>query len=390
MSATPEQTPDDPPGLVRRPAGQLHDLPVEIRWEVSRRHPYYLMLWEEARRYRRGVQPGDPPGRAAAGYAATLALGALGVVGEPVDPAAPFADLVGPDGDPAFLSGSVQPMTLRSVAAMLIAVLPPSDRAAVGALLLSSGTEECYAGTGPDALPDYRAAALGELDRTPSAALDSVPVAPLFYVHLGASQRAIARDMEEQVRRWKAKRGGGSSKVQAAKLPEYLEVWDLREGWAGGGYDPSRELTFKTIAGRLKQPLSTVAGRYRAAFEFVVGHEFTPELWWRVFGPLKYGRLLAGAAARPAGTRRHTRSPLPRPVPDSVVSAGGSEGADGVVGRGSVAHDDIGQSDLRMDLQDLIARGLSDEEIADRLDLADPSLVGAFRRTCDELQQASR
>lgn len=388
MDTTPGHLPtDQPPDLVRRPAGQLHDFPVEVRWEVTRRHPYYLTLWEEVKRYRRG-QPDDPPERKLYGYAATLVLGAIGVSGEPVSPATPFSELIGSGGDPAFLGGSVQPMTLRSVVAMLLTTLPPADRAFVGTLFLNSGMEEYH----KDADPAMRSAELDMLFRTPSPALDSYPVAPLFYVHLGASQRAIVRDAEDQVRRWKARRGEKSSKVHTAKLAEYLRVWDLREGWADGGYDRSREFPFAAVAGKLKQPLSTVVSRYRTAFEFVVGQPFTPELWWQVFGPLKYSRLFGDAkAAYSAGTRHRLRSPVARPVPDSVVSPVTDTTRTGTtVGRGSAVTDDMRFTEMMIDLRDLIARGFTDEEIARHLELGDPELVADFRRHGEELQALSR
>lgn len=388
MDTTPGHLPSDQPlDLVRRPAGQLHDFPVEVRWEVTRRHPYYLSLWEEVKRYRRG-QPDDPPERKMFGYAATLVLGAIGVTGEPVSPVTPFSELIGAGGDPAFLGGSVRPMSLRSVVAMMLTALPPAERAFVGSLLLNSGMEEHH----KDADPAMRSAELDMLARTPSPALDSYPDAPLFYVHLGASQRAIVRDTEDQVRRWKARRGGESSKVHTAKLTEYLWVWDLREGWADGGYDHSRELPFVAVAAKLKQPLSTVVSQYRSAFEFVVGHPFVPELWWRVFGPLKYSRLFGDAKAAYSACARHRlRSPIARPVPDSVVSPVTDTTRTGTtVERGSAVTNDMRFTDMLIDLSDLIARGLPDEEIARRLDLDDPELVTNFRRHSEELRDVSR
>jgi hypothetical protein len=388
MDTTPGHPPSDPPpDLVRRPAGQLHDFPVAVRWEVTRRHPYYLTFWEEVGRYRRG-RPDDPPERKLLGYAATLVLAAIGVSGEPVSPATPFPELIDAGGDPAFLGGSVQPMTLRGVAAMMLAALPPADRAFVGSLLLNSGMEEHHKGLDPAT----RSAESDVLARTPSPALDSYPDAPLFYVHLGASQRAIVRDTEDQVRRWKARRGVESSKVHTAKLAEYLRVWDLREGWAGGGYDRALELPFAAVAGELKRPLATVVSRYRTAFEFVVGRPFTPELWWRVFGPLKYSRLFGDAkTAHSAGVRRRLQSPVTRPVPDSVVSpVTDATRASTTVERGSAVGDNVAFADLLIDLRDLIARGLTDEEVARRLELADPEVVADFRRHSEELQALSR
>ena len=59
-------SPAGPDGLVRRPAGQLHDLPIDIRREVTRRHPYYLGLWDAARLYRDHFQELTPDQRVAA------------------------------------------------------------------------------------------------------------------------------------------------------------------------------------------------------------------------------------------------------------------------------------------------------------------------------------
>jgi hypothetical protein len=56
------------------------------------------------------------------------------------------------------------------------------------------------------------------------------------------------RDTEEQVHRWKKRRGLGRPKVHTEKLDAYLKVWDLREGWTGAGYDRAQELTLRRKA----------------------------------------------------------------------------------------------------------------------------------------------
>jgi hypothetical protein len=43
--------PIDPNGIIIRPAATLRDLPLEFRWEVTRRHPYYLTSWPYAKRH---------------------------------------------------------------------------------------------------------------------------------------------------------------------------------------------------------------------------------------------------------------------------------------------------------------------------------------------------
>jgi hypothetical protein len=119
-----------------------------------------------------------------------------------------------------------------------------------------------------------------------NAALDSFPIAPLFYVHMGASQRTIAKDLGELVRRWKRKHSILERRVHTEKLQSYLDVWDQREGWVNGRYERSRERTFLEIARALKESPSSVASRYRSAFEMITGHAFSPRLWFRLYGPV--------------------------------------------------------------------------------------------------------
>jgi hypothetical protein len=381
----PEQPQQD---AVRRPPGQLHDYPVAVRWEVTRRHPYYLVFWSDALLYRQNIL-GDHPAQRLFRHAAALMLGAIGVTGEPVSPSTTAEELIGGNIDPAFLAGSVQSMTLRSVVAMLVNVLPPAERAVVGSLLLTAGDSE-YAVPGDD---DGRTAqkrkALDHLARIASAALDSCPEAPLFYVHLGASQRSIACDAEDQARRWKRRRGIAERRVHTDKLPLYLDVWDRREGWSGAGYDLSREHSFAAIAAKLRVSLSTVANRYRSAFQMVTGHPFKPELWWRLFGPLKYGELFGDpAAVLSAAVRHRLQTPVRRDVPDSVISPAVEQAhVSGTVERLSAVGGGSELTDLLIDLEEMFERKLPDEEIARRLGLTDAGMVAAVRDRLHDFRQ---
>jgi hypothetical protein len=374
--------------IVPRPPSRLHDYPVDVRWEVTRRYPYYLALWERASDYRQGRADTSEQGLFA--HAASLVLGGIGVTGVPIDPAIPAAEVTG--ADPAFLTGSVQPITMRAVVATLLTGLPAADRAVVGALLVTSGSKEYHTDDGLAGRAPRVLAELEQLAQIPSAALDSCPAAPLFYVHLGASGRAITRDMEDQARRWQKLRGVVTSKVQTAKSSEYLAVWDLREGWTGSGYDRAREVTFVALGKRLKRKISTVVSQYRCAFEMIIGHPFNPDLWSRVFGPHRFAPLFGDpGTVYSAATRRRLTSPVRRPVPESVLSPGSAESRRcGVVeGKGAV-EDDIATVDDRIDLEELFARGLSDTEIAARLECKNVALVTAYRARMDDLRQIAR
>ncbi len=101
----------------------------------------------------------------------------------------------------------------------------------------------------------------------------------------------------------------------------------------------------------------------------ITGHEFTPHLWWRLFGPLKFSALLTDPAeflSRPI--RRHLQSPVRRPVPESVVAPLPKEGREtGMVGAMAKVECDLTETDLLLDLEDFFSKGLSDGEIAQRL-----------------------
>ncbi|MCH8044526.1 MAG: hypothetical protein IID44_12490 [Planctomycetes bacterium] len=209
-----------------RPQGQLHDFPMEYRWEVTRRHPYYLVFWCEARLYHQREMGSDPE-QGFLRHAAMLMLGLIGVNGEPVSPGTSFEDLGGCKIDPAFLSGAVQPMTLQAVSVMLINSLPPAERAVLGAILTTSGESE-YAIVGDDAArSEQKRQALGRLAQMSSGALDSYPDAPLFYIHLGASLRSIERDLKNVVQRRKQRQGITERRVHTKKLPSSMIPDDM-------------------------------------------------------------------------------------------------------------------------------------------------------------------
>ena len=285
MASSQQEARDRMPfGILARPADTLSDLPIRLRWEVTRRHPYYQLFWKETARYLRGDSGGDPLARVGDVCAYGI-LASIGVTGVPPDPALAFGELGAAADDPAFLTGTLQPQTFRTTALMLLANLPPGERALLGSLMTASA----YADTGQDdpAIATTSEDATRILLKYESAAFDSYPVAPLFSIHVGASQNAFLADAKRQFKIWSAKRGVRAAKVQLAKVEGYLRIWDLREGWTGGGYERGRERRIREIAGELKKPLSTVLTGYKAAFGYIAGHDYQPEIWFQLFALLK-------------------------------------------------------------------------------------------------------
>lgn len=79
--------------IVLRSAETLMELPLAIRWEVTRRHPYYLMFWEMAHRCHQ-QESANPPQRAQ-DEAARLLLQGIGFSMDPPPPGADWASLGG-------------------------------------------------------------------------------------------------------------------------------------------------------------------------------------------------------------------------------------------------------------------------------------------------------
>jgi len=357
--------------LLMRPPNQLQDLPTEFRWEATRRHPYYIIFWSDVLRYRQQQDQSENPAEVLLQYAASMMLGIIGIHSEPVDPSTSFKELDGDDDlDPAFLSGAVQPMTFRSMATAMINALPRAELMGLGAHFINAADEE-YAIDGDGATGSLqRMLATLRLTQLSSPSLDSYPDSPLFYIHMGASQRTIVRDLEEQIRRWKQKRGITERRVHTGKLAKYLEIWDMREGWTGDGYDRTREEMLIEIAKQLKIPLSTVASRYRSAFKMITGHEFCPALWYRLLAPLKLSEVFNDPAQiLSAPMRRRITSPIRRPVPETTLdSQVRGPGDVGTIEAESMICDDLRLTDFKIDLEELQERGLLEHEIAERLD----------------------
>jgi hypothetical protein len=359
--------------LFLRPSEVLHDLPTRFRWEFTRRHPYYLTYWKLATRPAANSANNSSPAHL---KVARFLLSHIGVFGEPVDPSTELSEMGALD-DFGFLSGAVQPISLRAMAATLINALDGKDLQALGYVIASGGLE-----TAGDEVPNpiaQKQEALHALQSIRDEKLDSYPDAPLFYVHLRASSRTILKSMDDIVRRWKARRNIPEKRVHTSNLGECLQVWDTREGWANGHYRVTDEKTFGQIAKQLGIPRATVISKYQRAFEWLTGHSFTPQNWVILLAPLKHreGRSIPDAHLRRYDQFSRATSSV---APGSQSTFGGGSLAESV----SAVHDDRDTIDQCLDIRELIGSGCSDEEICSRLELSDPSLVVFIRNRLGE------
>jgi hypothetical protein len=142
-------------------------------------------------------------------------------------------------------------------------------------------------------------------------------------------------------------------RVATATLDRYLAVWDAREGFADGRYDHTAEKRFRDAAVSLRANIPTLQTRYRSAFRYIIGHEYSPELWTTLFVPLKM----------PSRWKTWRRSkPRSKSVAPAEQTPSGQADAQ--------CRDDFrGATELQEDIQTLIRRGDTDEQIIAKLEL---------------------
>lgn len=363
--------------VICRPPFQLRALPILYRWEVTRRHPYYQDWWKTARSHHQN-EPVRHPAEPYFRQAAVAILAAIGVSGAPPDPMTEFGELESENLNPAWVSGCVHPITLRGIAAILVAGLPKETLGYVGLKLVEAGCDD------KDGDAPRKIQALNELCTLHKPGLDAYPDEPIVSINPAASGRKIEDALSQLLRQWKAERELMERRDRSDKYSDYLHVWDLREGWNAGHYDRGREKRLRDVAAELKLGINTIHNHYRAAFELIAGHPYSPELWWRLFGPLKLSKLY-GPMPGPVSRARPTSPKVGRDIPETVVRPTPTEGhALGLIaGRGDGG--DHAFRRLLNDIRQLLAAGRSDEEIVEELELSDAAIDAvAYLRERDE------
>ncbi|HEV3342105.1 MAG TPA: hypothetical protein VG125_17190 [Pirellulales bacterium] len=311
---------------------------------------------------------------------AVLILAGIGIARSvaPIDPKLSVDAFEGPALGAAWAGGAVAPATFRTLGGMLLAALPATQRAQLGRLLTESSEY--------DSRDSRQMAGIYErFANFKDVVWDGFPDAPVLSINLQMPQRAITEAVEQLVREWKEKHGIPERRRRDDSLDDYLAVWDLREGWFDGEYSGSREKTFHAISHELGIPVPTATSRYRSAFRLIAGHEYAPDLWIRLMGPFKL--LNAIDASDGLLRRRPWRSPNLRPVTESVLLPGRTEteSAD-FLAAAAVTESEIDLVDVSLDIQTLLHRGRTDEEILCELELREScrDLIAELRRRHEE------
>lgn len=360
-----------------RPTEVTMSLPIDYRWEFTRRHPYYQLRWRVAQRHHEHRDA--TPEEQVRGEIAVQVLAMIGVAQTtiPPDPRLGPEALGSQDLGGIWADGAVAPATFRTLASILLLGLPKAERAQLGRLLIESSEFESrdFANT---------MGIFKQLAKLQDPAWNCFPDAPFVSINLQMPQRAIGEAIDRLVRKWKGERGIAEQRRRDDKLDEYLAAWDMREGWADGNYESTREKTFETISRETRIPIGTVINRYRSAFWYLAGHDYTPARWFHLMSPLKLSPFVRNQAGGGLIMRRPWRSPRPRPVPESVLLPGRKEfDPPEFLAAAAVAESDIASVELALDIDTLLAKGFNDDAIIEELELTLPSareLVAEIRR----------
>ena len=359
-------------GIWQRPNFQFRSLPLDIRWEVTRRHPVYQAFW-------RPFELDGLPDAVHTHMEAVLdnlgdyLLSAINVGGARPNPNCEFEELGSEYWEQGWQSGAVHPFTNRQLAALLIATLPDEALGHVGLAMINAAHGKPVNG---ESCKHHELRKLQTLD---FEGLDAFVNEPIVAINPAASSRDINESMNSLVKSWKEERGLSERRTPVSKLRSYLEVWDSREGWYEGAYDRTRETTLREIANQRGVSVKTIHNQYRSAFKLITGHEYSVDHWVELFGTLKLSDLFGGIGT--AGRLRPLIEKTRRAVPESVL--GSSE----IPSLLRTVPGNENESVMRIlldNIKRLIAEGENDEEIAKQLSLEHPDWLPPLRQRIED------
>lgn len=360
------RTKQDVPNLFWRPPLQLRSLPIETRWEVTRRHPSYFAYWKR----REAADLFDDEQQIAVCQkfidgSRVLALRAIGVVPEvAVDPAIEFAELG--QLNPAWLSGAVHPTSMRGLASLLVSLLPKETLEALGcSFIRASAEDKSNFDDGEIPLP-RRIQALNEIASMEKHGLDYLTPEPFVSINPWASGRTVGEEVKALLKQWKAELNLAEFRERSEKHQICLDVWDRRDGWVAGRYESGRGKKFIEISEELNCPLTTIHSQYKKAFELITGHKYRFDSFIELFGLIRFSRLFSDG--RDLKYRRLNKS-TDRPVSESKLGIS----LDTAFGRADKEADELRYTPANFlaEYQALSDKGLSDVEAVKELCVED-------------------
>jgi hypothetical protein len=103
----------------------------------------------------------------------------------------------------------------------------------------------------------------------------------------------------------------------------------------------------------------------------IVGHGYSPELWLKLFGALKFAKQFEGALAPRRSLKRPWKAKGP-PKPEIIAPASGPSESDFLSCLG-VEDGELERAEILMDINSLLALGQTNEAICKELELSPES-----------------
>ncbi|QDU88580.1 hypothetical protein Pla175_19590 [Pirellulimonas nuda] len=425
MTAKAANAEPDVRKIYLRPEDALSGLDASMRWEVTRRHPYYAEFWkvlnnDEHEGAKKSAQTDDPAGQSPeelreaaiqsamswgltavprgqddAERARALALRdrairmlhAIRVGRLAPNPAFEFDKLDDETPSTMFLFASVTPVTVRHYARVLLCVLPSKSVVELAILLWRAGADQAAIPGDTSRRDIQRQFALSLLEDRNDHWLDLVPSETIFHVDPRPSLRQILEDIEGQAKLLKGKYELPETRVHAAKQREYLKVWDACEGWSDGVYHPGTEKTFKQVAQANHESVSTVFSKYASGFKLVTGLDLKLELWLDIVARYKLSLVTDSSKFRKRGFRRNLIARSVLDVPESRLTKQSFDGVTPVFTEQSENCDPSTDMELDELIKGILASLGTDksaEQIAEELGI-DVSTVTRLRQRHGEI-----
>lgn len=355
-----------------RPPFHLDRLMPEFKWEVTRRHPWYIQLWEAW--LVKHSQGNDLEFLSSALYG--LARAVLQISNEQlIDPASDFDQLDG-FGSPELGRKALERPTLRQLVVMLGNALSADSLNVVSEILAKIAASKC-AGKHEEVLKWY-----GILAKcTDATDLDCFPPYPLYRISPVAPRDTWQKDVAEIQADWRRELELETRRDRSKSYPDYLRVWDLREGWFNGEYVSSRTTRLSEIAETLNESMSTVRNWYRSAFQLIFGHSITKDLWDSSMGEYQVSKAVGGHSALSLERTLRAAQSNPQMVNESSLTGGSGDFIESVP-----AGEAFDSQTATQRIIELIEEGSSNEEIREDLGLG-PSIIEAidYLRTSRDL-----
>jgi hypothetical protein len=143
----------------------------------------------------------------------------------------------------------MQPVTCRLAALLLSRQMTPEALQAISTLLWNASKG--------DVGSDARIEAMSLLESIEFPDLDTLIDFPIHKLNPSAPIEELISDCRKLRDEWRKRHKRSNTRTNEKKYADYLNAWDLREGWVSGHYNRSIATRLKDVAKQLGKSATT-------------------------------------------------------------------------------------------------------------------------------------